>query len=219
MKILYTYIMIPLILSCSSSELVENWKNPEIDTFEAQKVLVVGITSDVKGRNIFEKKLTTSLQKNGVLAIKSLDFFDNSFTTSPKSGKELLAMESKLIAAGFDAILISKIVGEEDRVSVVQAYKNMDKTFGSFREDYYKNQRIYYEDNYYENYTVYLAETSLYCICSEKDRELIWKGSIEITEPDNVAKAVGDYVKVLIWGLREQQLLIIEEKQDEDIDL
>ncbi|WP_232517405.1 MULTISPECIES: hypothetical protein [Aquimarina] len=212
-------MIIGLFYSCSSSELVENWKNPEIDTFEAQKVLVIGISSNDSNRKVFEKKLVTELGKNGVNAVRSLDFFEETFTSTPRTEEDILALESQLVEKEFDAILLSKVVRIEDKVSTVQAYRNLDKTFNNFRDDYYENQEIYYNDGYYEEYQVFHAESSLYCICSDKDKELIWKGSIDITEPENIKKAVGDYIKVLVWALKGQRLLIIEDFEDEDIDL
>ncbi|GAA4272864.1 hypothetical protein U6A24_06245 [Aquimarina gracilis] len=217
----YTYLvlLVGLFFSCSSSELVENWKNPDIDIFEAQKVLVIGITNEDGNRKVFEKKLTSELKKNGVNAIRSLDFFEENFTTSPRTDDELMMLEKDLIEKGFDAILLSKVVGVEDRVTVVKAYRNLDRTFDSFKEDYFENQEIFQDEDYYEEYQIFHAESSLYCICPDKERELIWKGSIDITEPENTKKAVTDYVKVLIWALKGQQLLIIEELADEDLDI
>ena len=219
MKKLLLFFLLGLI-GCSSTEMVENWKNPDIETFEAQKVLVIGITTDLNSRKVFERKLTLILKKNDINAVKSLDLFEQFYTDSPKSEEDLLALEEQLIEEGFDAILLSKVLAVEDKVTVVQAYRNFDKNFKSFRDDYYESQRIYHNDEYYEEYEVYHAETSLYCICPDKERELIWKGSIDVTEPENIRKAVGDYVRVLIWALKEQKLLIIKDDfYYEDIDL
>ncbi len=220
MNKLYIYLLIAIVLNgCTSSELVENWKNPDIDTFEAQKVLVIGMSPEEGNRKVFERKLTSELKKSGVNAVRSLDFFEKSFTTSPKTEEEMMALESQLIEKGFDAILLSKVLRVEDKVTVVKAYRNLDKTFKSFRDDYYENQEIYHDEDYYEEYQIFHAESSLYCICPDKERELIWKGSIDITEPENIKKAVNDYVKVLVWALKGQQLLILEELTDEGIDL
>ena len=217
---IYLLIIIGLLMGCSSSELVENWKNPDIETFEAQKVLVIGISPDDSDRKTFERKLTSELKKNGVNAVRSLDFFEESFTTSPKTEEEMMSLESQLIEKGFDAILLSKVLGVEDKVTVVKAYRNLDKTFRNFRDDYYENQEIFYDEDYYSAYQIFHAESSLYCICPDKERELIWKGSIDITEPENIKKAVNDYVKVLVWALKGQQLLIIEEELiDENLDI
>ncbi|MBP2831497.1 hypothetical protein J8281_04790 [Aquimarina sp. U1-2] len=208
-------LIIGLLSSCISSELVENWKHPDIDTFEAQKVLVIGITPEDDHRRTFERKLVAALKRKHVNAVRSFEFFEKNFTASQKSEEELIALEGSLLEAGFDAILLSKVLGVEDKVTVVKAYRNLDKTFKRFKDDYYKNQEIYYDKEYYEAYQIFHAESSLYCICPEKERELIWRGSIDITEPENIKKAVSDYVNVLIWALEEQQLLIIEEQTDE----
>jgi len=218
--LLIPILIIGLLSSCSSGELVENWKNPDIDTFEAQKVLVVGITADLSNRKAFEDKLTSSLKKNGVNAIKSLDFFGKLYSDSPKTEEELLELETEMIQEGFDAILLSKVVGVEDKVTVVTAVRNMDRTFRRFREDYYESQEIYYDQDYYEEFQIFHAQSTLYCICPEKERETIWQGSIDITEPESVRKAINDYVRILVWALKEQHLLIFEEEiYYEDIDI
>lgn len=213
-------LIIVLFIGCNSSELVENWKNPAIDSFESEKVLVIGITSDNRNRKMFEKKLADQLKKNGVQAETSLVFFQKSFTTSPKTEQELIALETQLVAQGFDAILLSKVIGIEDKMTIVNAYKDLDKTFRGFKEDYYHNQEIYHNEDYYEEYRIFHAESSLYCICPDTARELIWKGSIDVTAPDNTKKAIQDYVKVLIWALKEQKLLIVKDEfYYEDIDI
>ncbi len=204
--------IINVVLACNSSQLVDHWKNPDIDTFEAQKVLVIGVTPNEENRKSFENRLTKTLSKNGVNAIESIVFFEKSFTSSLKSEKELVQLESELLTQGFDAILLSKVIGVEDRVSISQSFKNFDKTFSNFKEDYYKNQDIYFNDAYYEEYQIFHAESSLYCICPEKERELIWKGAIDVTEPNTVKKAIDDYIKVLVWVLKEQQLLMLNKE-------
>lgn len=40
-----------------------------------------------------------------------------------------------------------------------------------------------------------------------KDRELIWKGYIDITDPYSVAETVNDYVKLVTIVLEEQNLM------------
>jgi len=218
-RFLIFLLVIGLLFSCSSSELVENWKNPDIDNFEAQKVFVIGITADLKNRKSFENKLTSVLKKNGVNAVKSLDFFENFYSKSPKTEEELLELEEELLQEGFDAILLSKVVGVEDKVTMVSAIRNIDRTFKSFRDDYYQNQEIYYDQDYYQDYKVFHAQSTLYCICPEKERETIWRGTIDITEPETVKKAINDYVRVLIWALTEQKLLIFKDDiYFEDID-
>ena len=201
-----------LLLSCNSSELVENWKNPEIDTFDAGKVLVIAMTNHLDNRKAFEKRLVKELKSKNVNAVSSDDFFDENFTSRPRTEEELDQLEHAMLQEGFDAILVSKLVGAEDKVTLVQAYRNFDRTFNTFKDDYYTSQDLYVGDERYEQYTVYHAESALYCICPTKDREIIWKGSIDIVDPEkNTRKAIKDYVAVHIWALEGQELLIFPE--------
>ena len=209
MKTFFFYLMSSVILiSCNSSDLVENWKNPDIDTFVAEKVLVLAMTNDVDNRKRFEKRLVEQLKKRGVQAVESDQFFDENYTERPHTQEELDMLEHAMLQEGYDAILVSKIIGAEDHKSLLQSYEGFDTLFNSFEEDYYTNQKIYTEDEYADVYTVYHAESSLYCICPTKEREIIWRGGIDITQPDSTRKAIKDYINVLLWVLEEQQLLI-----------
>lgn len=198
-----------LLISCTSSDLVENWKNPDIDIFTAEKVLVLAMTNDVDNRQRFEKRLVEELEKKGVKAAVSDQFFNQEYTQRPHTQEELDLLENALLQEGYDAILVSKIIGAEDRKSLLQSYDGFDTLFNSFEEDYYTNQKIYVEDEYVDVYTIYHAESTLYCICPTKERETIWKGSIDITQPESTRKAIKEYIKILLWVLEEQDLLII----------
>ena len=198
-----------LLQSCNSSELVENWKNPDIDIFKAEKVLVLAMTSDVKNRKLFEKRLVDQLQEKGVNAVKSEAFFNPEFTSRPRTEEELGDLERAMLSEGYDAILVSKVLGAEDKVTLVQSYRSWDKSFNGFEDDYYASQELYVEDEEMQKYTVYHAESALYCICPTKEREVIWKGAIDVTEPDNDRKAIKDYINMLVWALEDQELLII----------
>ena len=214
MKYFYTLCILATTLllgSCNSSELIENWKNPDIETFEAQKVLVLAMTSDVKNRELFEKKLVDKLQEKGVNAYNSAAFFNSEFTSRPRTEEELDNLEREMLTEGYDAILVSKVLGAEDKVTLVQSYRNWDKRFNGFEDDYYTSQNIYVEDERVEKFTVYHAESALYCICPTKDREIIWKGSIDVTEPDSDRKAIKDYINLLVWVLEEQDVLVLSQ--------
>ncbi len=179
----------------------------------------MGITNDLGNRTLFENRLITELQKSDVNAIKSLDFFENSYTKFPKTEEELMILQSELITAGVDVILLSKVVRVSEKVTVMQATRNLERNFRNFREDYYDSQAIFNTSDNTETYQIFHAESSLYCICPEKETELIWKGSIDVIAPENTKKAVGDYIKVLLWALREQQLLIIQPRNNESLNL
>lgn len=207
MKYLGLLITILLLFSCSTAQLVDTWKNPETTIFESSKVLIVGMTPNMDARSRFESQLKAEYQARGIQAFKSIDIFETDFTLDKKSEVEIKRVENILIANNFDAILVTKIAGVEDKLNFLKTYSNIENTRKRFRDDYYMNQEIYFNHDYYEKYKIYHAESSLYCLCPSKDRELIWKGYIDITDPRSIDKTISDYINLLMDVLVKQQLI------------
>ncbi|RRQ50650.1 hypothetical protein DZC72_08995 [Maribacter algicola] len=200
-----------LLMGCSSTSLIENWKDPETVLFNANKVLLVGMTQNQEARNAFEGQLQNEFEKRDVEAWKSMDVFDVSFTNSKKSEEELDMVEQSLLDKGFDAILFTKITGSENRENFLKSMSRWEDGQVRFNDDYLEHQGIYFEEAYYENFKVYFAETTLYCICEGKERAMIWRGIIEIMDPSNVNKAIKDYVNLVVTALEEQDLIFIKD--------
>ena len=210
-------ILIALLsLGCSSTELVDNWKNPDIVIFDASNVLIVGMTSNYKAQEKFETKMKREFSNRGVEAMRSLDVFDVKFTDSERSEEELDDMEQSLLDKDFDAILFTKILGSESQETFRKEMADVDSYYGKFKDDYLTHQDIYYDENYYDEYKVYHAETSLYCICVGKERELIWRGIIDITDPSNIKSVIDDYITLVVLAMEEQDLIFHKEIDEED---
>lgn len=194
-------------MGCSSTRLVGTWKNPDIVLFDAYQVLVVGMFRDDHARMEFETKFVDELKKQGVDAMRSIDLFDVDFTSSQRSEKEIEEVEEQLLEKGFDAILFTKVVGTENRSTFKEHLNNIDKMLVRFSNDYLEHQDIYYDPEYYDSFNIYHAETSLYCICVGKERDLIWRGEVDVTEPQNVEKAIDSYIKLITKSMGEQEVI------------
>jgi len=210
-------LVVIFLLGCSSVELVHSWKNPEIVIFDAQKVLVVGMTSNEDARDMYETRLVREFKKRDVEAVRSLDLFDVKFTHSARSEEELDQVEALLLDRDFDAVLFTKIMGSENREVFREKMVDLENYDSGFREDYLSHQDIYYDEGYYDEYTVYHAETSLYCICIGKERDLIWRGALDITDPLDVKNTVDDYIKLIVFALEEQDLIFHKESEKEGV--
>lgn len=204
-----------LQMSCTSTSLVENWKNPDYVLFHANKVLIVGMTPNEEARQNFESKLQNEFSKRNVESMRSIDVFDISFTNTKKTERELDDVERSLLDKDFDAILFTKIIGSEDRESFIQSISRWNNYQGRFNDDYLDHQDIYYDEDYYDKFTVYHAETTLYCICEGKERSMIWRGSIDIEDPKNIEKTIKDYVKLVVLALEEQDLIFYKDLNNE----
>lgn len=200
-------IFILLLAACVNTSLVENYKNPDIVLFDAYKVLIVGMAQNEEARANFESELKKEFDKRGVEAMRSIDVFDVNFTDSKRTEEELDNFEQSLLDKGFDAILFTKITGSTDRTSFRESVASWSSYSGKFGSDYYDNQSIYYDADYYDPFTIYHAQTSLYCICEGKERSLIWRGAIDISDPKNIEKTTDRYVDLVVLAMEEQDLI------------
>ncbi len=201
-----------LLLACSDAEIVSSWKNPDIVLFDAYKVLVVGMTPSYDARLQFETKMTEKFTQQGIEAMRSIDLFDVAFTSSVRTDKELNEVEERLLDKDFDAILFTKILGSENRQTLSKKLSELDRNNARFKDDYLSHQNIYYEDEYYEQYTVYFVETALYCICVGKERDLIWRGVIEVSDPIEAEDTIDEYIDLVVSTLAHEDLIFRKEK-------
>ncbi len=212
-------VLIVFLAACTTAEIVNTWKNPDIVLFDAYKVLIVGMTPDQKSQEEFETKMTRQFKERGVEAMRSIDVFDVTFTNAARSEAELDDVEQQLLDKDFDAVLFTRVLGAESRQSFSQKLADMDRYNARFKDDYLSHQDIYYNDEYYEEYTVYLVETSLYCICVGKERDLIWRAVLEIENPFEVHKTINEFVELVVMGLTEEDLIFRKEKKNAASDM
>ncbi|MCW5519810.1 hypothetical protein J1N09_08160 [Aureitalea sp. L0-47] len=209
-KTMLLLIALVALWSCSSTRIIEEWESPDTPVYEANKVLVIGMTADTELRRTFEDKLSSGLEKEKIIAVRSIDFFEGSFTDSNKTDDELSTIEGRLLDAGFDAVMISRITGTEEKVTTVQAVRGFVNDFQNFKDYYRTNQNLYRRNNT-QSYKVYHTETTVFCICPGKERELLWRGRIDIVDPYNRERNVNEYVRTLLNNLKEKELVIVPE--------
>lgn len=196
-----------VITGCSSTKMVENWKNPDIVLFPASQVLIVGMAQNPDTQLNFETKLQKEFEARKVESMRSVDLFDIKFTDTAKSEEELANVEEQLLEKGFDAILLTKVVGADSKRTFNRKITDLSGYYEKFTQDYMDHQSIYLEADYNDLYPVYYAETSLYCICPGKEIELIWRGSMEISHPQNPEKTANDYIKLVVKTMEEKNLI------------
>lgn len=204
--LLSAFISLILFGSCSSSRLVDQYISPDGPGFRANKVLVVGMTPEGALQKQFEFSLVQALEKQNLNAVKSVDFFGDSLNRSQKYGKEREGLKQDLIDGGFDAVFFSRITGKDTKVSLAQSYRNLTRTFEIFGEYSSKDPTIY-ESGDLENSPILHTETLFYCLCPERDNDLIWRGNIEIDNASTSEEAIQDYVKTLLKALKKNDLL------------
>lgn len=90
---------------------------------------------------------------------------------------------------------------------MVDAYQNFSTNIQTFENYYYTHQDLYFKEQE-ERYQVYITETSFYCISSAKEREVLWRGEVEVIDADKVNRNINKYSHILLKGLRDNKLLV-----------
>ena len=186
MKKIVFILGILILTACSSTRFVDSWKNKGIEVFSPQKLLV----------------------NRGINAYESSMVIGQSFTASKRSEEEIEMMKEELLQQGFDAVVITAIVGIDDKT----IQRSGHYTFGynwwyRFGPYFYRFQDIYYTPDYYENYKVFHIETSIYNISGDEDKSLVWVGTFNIVDPVNITSTVNDYVDRIIGQLERENLI------------
>ncbi len=207
MKKLCYFMLFSILIGCSSTRLVNSWRNPDTPIFKTDKMLVVGITQNINARSLFEEKLRSQFFLRDINAVKSLEIFEPDFTLSQKSEKDIKKEVKMIKDQGFDAVLVTAVKGIENKKVSEKDYRDVNYRFNRFKDYYFMHQDIYYQPGYYEEYKVYHVESSLYSITSDAERTLVWTGSIDIIDPSKVHNTVIDFVDRIIKSLEKEQLI------------
>jgi len=207
MKTLAIIIGLILITSCSSTRFVDSWKNNEVDSFQPEKMLVVGMTDNLTARKIFEQELKKELNLRDLNAFVSTNVFGKDFTGSKRSEDEIDDMIKKLAGEGFDAVVITAVKGVDDKERYTTGYYTIGYHWRRFGRYYYRFQDVYYTPGYYENYKVYHVETSIYNITTDENKSLVWVGSFKIVNPQRISSTVNDYVEKIIEQLEKERII------------
>ena len=207
MKISLAFLGMLMIMSCSTTRYVDSWKNRDITTFDPDKILVIGMTDNLTARGIFEEELQFALRQRGLNAYISMNVVDRSFSDSKKTEKEVEAMTQELIEKGFDAVMITAVTGVDDRSHYHPGYYSVGWHWQRFGRYYYRYQNIYFTPRYYDAYKIYHLETAIYNLTEEQERSLVWVGSFDLVDPQNITASVDDYVRKIILQLETENII------------
>jgi hypothetical protein len=199
-------ICLPALLSfvsgCATTDLTNNWKNPEYSGEPASKVLVVGIADHAGVRRVFEDTLAQALTKRGVQGVAS-------YTVVPTRGK---ISEEELVKAvertGVNAVMITRLVRRETETIHAPDSMGMAPTAYGMRTRYYGYYDAawngYYEPAMAQTIEYVIAETTLF---RPDVQEPVWSGTTRSQRMGDVRKATEDFAEVMIDAMKRDGVI------------
>lgn len=181
-----------LMFACApATKLEKSWADPSFNMTTSKpfaKVLVVAPLKDANSQRIAEDKIVAELKKGGsvVSAVQSYTMLKTTDTDQAQT-------EQKLVAEGFDGIILMHLTDVEKSTSYVQG-----SSYGGWYG--YRN----YSPGYYTEDKTFLVETNFYALPGAK---LLWSGTTSSLNPTSFDKTMDQVIYSIKYDLQKKGLI------------
>src|SRR5690606_28847856 len=119
-------------------------------------------------------------------------------------------LEQQLISDNFNAVIIARVISVENKENLIDYLSNLNRTYINFKNDYFENQSLNLENEETIDTKIFHTETGIYNISKGDMRDLIWRGRIDIVNPEKTKNAVKHYIHRLIQILKKEEIFLFE---------
>jgi len=185
------------LLSCSSTQVVNQWSNPAYTSPSFKKVIVIGVTKQTAIRRSFEDEFAARLKAAGVNAVPSYLYISQDGPV----GEAVLKQALK--EAGADGVIITRLVRVQQKTEIAPGYYAPDPgmavhpLYTTAWNDYYEPPIVYHSE-------IYTCETTLY---DTVKNQVVWKGTAQAEATGNISQEIRDYANTIVGELKDKMLI------------
>jgi len=182
-----------LMFACApATKLEKSWADPSFNMTTSKpfaKVLVVAPLKDANSQRIAEDKIVAELKKGGsvVSAVQSYTMLKTTDTDQAQT-------EQKLVAEGFDGIILMHLTDVEKSTSYVQGSSGYGRGWYGYN----------YTPGYYTEDKTFLVETNFYSLPEAK---LLWSGTTSSLNPTSFEKTMDQTIYSIKTDLQKKGLI------------
>lgn len=183
--------MMILIESCSSSILVDVWKDPTYREEPLKKILILAIRKDPIQRRIWEDAFVLEFSKYGVNATSSYHLYPDNL---PDTTQIISVIQEK----GYDGILVTRLLLSETKTYSVMSTITTERItkYDVFRKRYDTYYHDVFHPGYEESYTIDRRAIDVWAI-KGIDR-VIWSATSNSPERNTVQAVQQDIADLVI---------------------
>jgi hypothetical protein len=187
------FITLALNGCSTATPIVSEWRNPAQTSGSFQRLMIGGPSGDVSVRRNFEDEFVAQLAAIGAEAVTSYRYMPENELMNENNLRQAAQK------ARADGLLFVRSASVEEKTNypaigpgisfgifgsnVGAAWSGISGTSGPYR------------------YNEYTSETALYDVAKN---ELVWTGTVKMTEPTNVQTAIKSYVQTITKALAAQ---------------
>jgi hypothetical protein len=186
-----------------ASKLAFSWKNTNYKGNGFKNILVLAMNGKAISRADFEDRMVKEMSRPGVTVVPSYSLMPRPDAT-PINQDDLRGYVHDL---KFDAIVVSRMVKNEKKTTVVQGDDfPFFPYYGTFYGYYGAIAPLVYSPSYLQTDTDIQVETNLYAT-AKPDGELVWSGTTDTEDPRSSTSAIDGIVKVLVKQFEKDKLI------------
>ena len=180
-------VLLPVFLlaGCTSSRLIDSWKDQTYKRGAMKNVLVLAINNNKTKRRIWENSFVAALREKGIKAIPSYMYYPNDVPEE----KDI----PELFKDNYDGIVLIQKVSEENKKYRIPGDLYFQPI--GFRRWYARGYMVIRTPGYIERETITQIETTLWE--PSEDGKMIWSAiteSVNPYSPQTFSKEVSDIV-------------------------
>ena len=202
-----------VLVSCAPrTQIVQSWTAPNPDKSSVKKVLVLGISSDMTLRRIYEDAFVETLKGLGYQGVSGYTWVPDAKSFDKD------AVAAKVKAEGVTHVLVTRLVGRKQ----VETYHPPTTTVsvgyagypGFAGPGYYAGWSTYWSTGYTQIYEpgysttddIATLETNFYDASKEKEA-LVWTGIADTYLAGSPAANIEPVIKKVVYEMRSKRVL------------
>jgi len=204
-KIILPVLIALVSVSCSTTRMTAVWQDDTYTAGALKKVMVKGVTENLRDSRLLEDTFVRQLIENGIEAFASTRM-------TPEVPAEI---QRELIAEAqqrqTDALLSVRLVGvikktvyHPPRPYFAPISMSLGYCDSRYLSYHFSSHFMMYEPGYYTEHPFFQIESNLY---DTQTSQLIWSAASETFEPASINALVESVSEVVIKNLRAAQLL------------
>lgn len=208
-KILLLFGAFIFVLSSCKTTYLKQSTNVSNVKKSYDKVLIVSRSKDKTARIKAEQQLVKDLAARGVNAESSMRVIQTESFSKELTEEDLDNLRKKLIADGYDGIVITNLINTEQYQDVIPGgagtgyypmrYGRFGRYYGYYPVNYWEPDRI-------ETGVEYTVESCLYDLTEEQKDNLQWIGRFKLRNPTDLMATIEKYSTELADELLAQSI-------------
>lgn len=197
----FALLILITLYSCSSSELVNTWKDEEfIKENKFNKLLVIAIGEHEDSQKLFEILFKKNFEEENVEVVKSYPLLG--------SNRKLLREEVLSIVSDLkvDGVLITHLKNKEIEGTYSPGVSSQvsGSNLGSLYTYYQTTYDYVHAPGYYNEKVKVLLETRLFDV---KEKRVVWSTVSETIDPTDIRKAIEEIQELIIDQMKEDNVI------------